>query len=399
MKETLPLNEWLPLLGLTVVAFIFNTSEFMPIGLLSDIAHAFDISEAKAGMLISAYSWVVTLLSLPLMIVASKYNMRGILLGTIAFFGICQVLSAVSTSYAMLMVSRLGVACAHSVFWSIASPVAVRLVSPRHISLALSMIVTGTSVAMIFGLPIGRSIGLYVGWRMTFACIAVITVASLIYLLYVFPKISKGKMFTFHQVPKLVERPVLIRIYLITFLVSSAYYTAYSYIEPFLDQVAGLGGHTITLVLMLFGAAGLAGSFLFSHYYSGHRTIFINASTVSMAAALFLLYPAAFNIYTIVILCAFWGMAAIAFNVSFQAEIIKAVPQDVSAIAMSLFSGIFNLGIGCGTWMGGTVAEHYSISAVGFAGGIIALAAIGYGYIRVAKMIHTKKLRRVTHIR
>ena len=84
MNQKLTIREWLPLIGMTVAAFIFNTSEFMPIGLLTDIADDFQITEAKAGMLISAYSWAVMLLSLPLMLLASRISFRKLLLGTIA---------------------------------------------------------------------------------------------------------------------------------------------------------------------------------------------------------------------------------------------------------------------------------------------------------------------------
>lgn len=91
MNQKLTIREWLPLIGMTVAAFIFNTSEFMPIGLLTDIADDFQITEAKAGMLISAYSWAVMLLSLPLMLLASRISFRKLLLGTIALFGIGQV--------------------------------------------------------------------------------------------------------------------------------------------------------------------------------------------------------------------------------------------------------------------------------------------------------------------
>ena len=91
MNQKLTIREWLPLIGMTVAAFIFNTSEFMPIGLLTDIADDFQITEAKAGMLISAYSWAVMLLSLPLMLLASRISFRKLLLGTIALFGIGQI--------------------------------------------------------------------------------------------------------------------------------------------------------------------------------------------------------------------------------------------------------------------------------------------------------------------
>ena len=182
MQSKMTLKEWLPLLGITVSAFIFNTSEFMPIGLLTDIADSFHITEAHAGVLITVYSWIVMLLSLPLMLLLNKIDFKRLLLGTIALFGIFQMLSAFSASYGMLMISRIGVACTHSVFWSIASPAAVSVVSEKFRSLALSMVVTGTSIAMILGLPLGRIIGLHMGWNMAFFCVGIIAFITTAYL-------------------------------------------------------------------------------------------------------------------------------------------------------------------------------------------------------------------------
>lgn len=143
----------------------------MPIGLLTSIASDFQITEAQAGVMISAYSWAVTILSLPLMLLACKVEYRKLLLMTLGMFCLGQALSAFSSQYALLTASRICVACAHSVFWSIAAPMAVQLVEKEHRSTALSMVATGTSIAMILGLPLGRVIGLYIGWRMTFLTI------------------------------------------------------------------------------------------------------------------------------------------------------------------------------------------------------------------------------------
>ena len=390
-KQKMPLKAWLPLIGMTVSAFIFNTSEFMPIGLLSDIAANFGITESHAGLLISVYSWVVTLLSLPLMLLVSKMSYRKLLLGTIALFGIFQVLSGVSASYGMLMVSRIGVACTHAIFWSVASPIAVRLVPEEHQTLAMSMIVTGTSVAMIFGLPLGRVIGLTVGWRMTFLCVAAVAFLVLFYLLFVFPKMSNGTPFQIRQLPQILKRRQLLGIYLITFLVASAYYTGYSYIEPFLKQVAHLADSWITIVLTLFGAAGLLGSFLFSRLYDKHRYAFIRFIIASVAVALLCLRVASISLYLVILVCVLWGMAVTAFNVAFQAEAIKAVPEEASAVAMSLFSGIFNLGIGCGTWLGGTFCNQLSIANIGYAGGIIGVLAVLYCIFRMIPLWKAKQ--------
>lgn len=160
--------NWLSLLGLTFATFIFNTSEFIPIGLLTDIKNDFGLTEATVGMLISVYAWAVMILSLPLMLLVSKMEMKRLMLWLLGLFSVFQFMSYASTSYAMLMCSRIGVACAHAVFWSVISPIAVRIVPDRYRSIALSMVVTGSSIAMILGMPLGRIIGLHVGWRMTF---------------------------------------------------------------------------------------------------------------------------------------------------------------------------------------------------------------------------------------
>ena len=179
----------------------------------------------------------------------------------------------------------------------------------------------------------------------------------LFYLLFVFPKMSNETPFQIRQLPQILKRRQLLGIYLITFLVASAYYTGYSYIEPFLKQVAHLADSWITIVLTLFGAAGLLGSFLFSRLYDKHRYAFIRFIIASVAVALLCLRVASVSLYLVILVCVLWGMAVTAFNVAFQAETIKAVPEEASAVAMSLFSGIFNLGIGCGTWLGGTVCN------------------------------------------
>ncbi|MBR1888506.1 MAG: MFS transporter, partial [Candidatus Methanomethylophilus sp.] len=168
-------RQWLPLIGLTVSVFIFNMSEFMPVGLLTSIADDFGTSESQTGLIISFYAWAVAICSLPLMLLLRKVDYRPMLLMAVLTFTVFQFLSGISTSYWMLMASRIGVALAHSVFWSIAAPLAVSVVEFRYHRFALSVMAVGTSVAMILGLPLGRVIGLAMGWRMSFFAIAAVS--------------------------------------------------------------------------------------------------------------------------------------------------------------------------------------------------------------------------------
>ena len=376
MKSRMTRKEMLPLVGMTISAFIFNTSEFMPIGLLTDIAGSFSISESKAGMLITVYSWIVMLLSLPLILLVSKIDFRKLFMGTIALFGICQIMSVLAPSYGVLMASRIGVACTHAIFWSIASPVAIRLVNEEHRSFALSMVVTGTSIATIAGLPLGRLVGQYMGWRVTFLIVGIIAFAVLVYMAFVFPKIASGEQFHVKDLPALLKNPVLICLYAQTILFVLGYYTVYSYIEPFMQQVAKLQNNVITIVLLIFGAMGLLGSYLFSKLYDRHRFAFIGTVMATLLVWLLFLLPASKSLATMVILCAFWGITAMAFNVTTQSEVIRSVDEKGSAVATALYSGLFNLGIGGGSWIGGIVCDKGAISYIGFVGAVFAVISV-----------------------
>ena len=390
MVTKMSFKNWLPLLGLTCAAFIFNTSEFIPIGLLSDIAEDFSTTEAHAGMLISVYAWIVMVLSLPLMLLVSKIELRKLMLCTIVMFMVCQLLSSFSTTYSMLMASRIGVACTHAIFWSIVSPLAVSIVPDYSRPLALSMIVTGTSIAMIFGLPLGRLIGLSIGWRTTFLYVGIIAFITAIYLMSCLPKVPNKDGFTLHNLPALLKNPLLIGLYILSLLVATSYYTGYSYIEPFLKQVAGLSDGLITTTLMIFGGAGIIGSFSFSRFYPKNSFRFMNTVLLGIAASLLLFRLSALLPATVIMLCAVWGMAVTAFNVALQAEIINHSPQNATSISMSIFSGIFNLGIGCGTLLGGYVCTYIAIDKIGYVGGAVAVMAFVYWYMRVQKLLRAK---------
>ena len=390
MEEHMTPRHWLALVGLTFATFIFNTSEFVPIGLLTDIKEDFHLTEASVGMLISVYAWVVMLLSLPLMILVSRMEMRRLMLWLIGLFGVCQVMSYLSTSYPMLMASRIGVACTHSIFWSVVSPIAVRIAPERHKALALSMVVTGSSVAMVLGMPIGRMIGLHVGWRMTFLSIGIFAFATLLYAACFLPPVPNRGGFSPRKLPALLSQRVLQGIYLFTLLVATAYYVCYSYVEPFLKQVALMPDSLVTATLMIMGGAGFVGSLIYARCYDRRPRLFIATMVGLLAMTLLCIQPMAVGALPSIGTFALMGMAATAYNVAMQSVIIQVTSQESTAVAMSIFSGIFNLGIGCGAYFGGAICTHDTIAHIGLAGGALALLALLYWTLRLGRMVNRR---------
>lgn len=372
-QEAGALSLWAPVVGLTLSAFIFNTSEFIPIGLLSDIARDFQITESEAGMIITVYAWIVTVLSLPLMLLASKVEFKKLLLSILALFVLSHFLSAVAPSYITLMLSRAGVAFSHSIFWSIASPLAVRIAPQGKRATALGLVVTGTSVAMIAGLPLGRMVGLYMGWRATFFSIGLVALAVAIFLLFVFPKVPANTQgSSFAKVPGILKNPALIGVYVLTALIFTANFTAYSYIEPFMAQVVNMPENEITFSLTMFGLAGIVASVFFSRFFERHPIVFFAIGTFGLGIFLLLLQFCSAHIWSAMLLCVFWGIAFTIFGLVFQSVVIRLEPQ-ATPIAMSIYSGIANVGIGGGALVGGWVCAWPAIEAIGYAGAAFAM--------------------------
>ena len=378
--------RWLPVLTLTLCTFVFNTSEFIPIGLLTDIGRDFGRTEAEMGWLVTTYAWVVALMSLPLMLLASKMECRRLMMSVLALFVASHVLSAVASNYWILLASRLGVACSHAIFWSVVSPLAVE-VAPKHkTSAALGLVVAGSSIAMIAGLPLGRVLGLYLGWRMTFLAIGLVAAIALVCLWRFFPSVHSRNAVALDKVPALLSRPALMGIYILTPLIMTGNFTVYSYIEPFLAQVTGMLPDRITWVLVAYGAVGILGSWIFSHFFDRRPIGFLQFSVFGIVASLFLMAPLGGGELTIVLLCIFWGLAVTLYNLVFQSAIIRAVPSG-TAVAMSVYSGIYNVGIGSGALVGGLVCTHASIADIGWAGGAIAAAGALFCLLRVGPVM------------
>lgn len=368
-------REWLALAGLACCAFVMNTSEFMPIGLLVDIAADFAMTEAEAGAVVTIYAWAVALLSIPLMVALSRMSPTRLLLGVIALFCAGQIASAAAPTFALLVAGRLLVAAAHAVFWSVVSPVAVRIVGAQHSSAAIATIAVGSSIAMVCGLPIGRIIGLAIGWRMTFACVGAVSAVLLVYLALILPRLGAGEPFSVKSLPSLFKHAPLLGIYIVTALYATGQFTCYSYIEPFLQQVAGFPDGMITLALALYGAAGFVGSAIFSRVYDKARFAFMRAAVLGVAAMMAVLLAVAGSSVATIVVCCVWGAFYTAYNVAFQAEVISNAPEGTTMVAMSAYSGIFNIGIGAGTWIGGVVVAGGGIADVGLVGAAIGVAA------------------------
>ncbi|EBD3930115.1 sugar transporter [Salmonella enterica] len=366
---------WLRVVTLAIAAFIFNTTEFVPVGLLSDIAESFHMQTAQVGIMLTIYAWVVAVMSLPFMLLTSQMERRKLLICLFVLFIASHVLSFLAWNFTVLVISRIGIAFAHAIFWSITASLAIRLAPAGKRAQALSLIATGTALAMVLGLPIGRVVGQYFGWRTTFFAIGMGALITLLCLIKLLPKLPSEHSGSLKSLPLLFRRPALMSLYVLTVVVVTAHYTAYSYIEPFVQNVAGLSANFATVLLLILGGAGIIGNLVFGKLGNRHASSLVSIAIALLVVCLLLLLPAADSEAHLAILSIFWGIAIMVIGLGMQVKVLALAP-DATDVAMALFSGIFNIGIGAGALVGNQVSLHWSMSAIGYIGAIPACAAL-----------------------
>ena len=368
-------KQWVSVCALAVGAFIFNTTEYIPIALLSDIGQSFDKPATEVGMMITVYAWIVALLSLPLMLMTKNIERRKLLLMLFALFALFHALSFFSWNFNILLLSRIGIALTHAVFWSITASLAVRLAPTGKTNQALGLLSTGTVLAMVLGIPLGRVVGQYFGWQLSFLLIGVCAAGVMLVLAKNLPALPSQNTGSLSSLPSLFKRRNLMLLYAMTVLIITAHFTAYSYIEPFVLQVGGFKAEQVTIVLSLYGLAGFAASYLFGKWFAKSQRLFMLGAVAVILLSALLLLPFASFPYAVYALVFIWGVAIVIVSLGMVSKVLSFA-SDATDVANSIYSGLYNVGIGGGALLGHYVTTWFGLSNIGIAGALLAAAAL-----------------------
>lgn len=371
------LGPWLPSVSLGFAAFIFVTTEMLPVGLLPDIAFSMGKTEAATGILLTVYAWMVAALSVPLTVLTGGFNRRSLVLLLLGIFITGNIFSALAGTFVLLMGARICIAMAHAVFWSIATPLAARAAPDGGKARALSIVVVGSSMATVLGVPLGTLLGNYLGWRMAFAAVAAVACVVFAVMCLMLPSTPAANSGSFKSLPGIARNKSLMTIYLLTVVTVSGQFTAMTYFAPFMRQVGGFTPGIVAMLLLVLGGSSIAGSLLGGKFAgrTGHMTLFL---PLFLLAVMFLLLPHAvrLGLAGATVFCFVWGAAFTFTTLIYQLRVLGLSPKALD-VATSIFSGIFNVGIGGGALIGSRVFVGFGVEMnVYVSAALMALAAL-----------------------
>lgn len=368
-----------PLLALAAGAFGIGVTEFAPMGLLPVIATDLGVSIPTAGLLISAYALGV-MLGAPLMtLTTGRMPRRALLIGLAAVFTVGNLLSAISTDYAMLLIARVITSLNHGAFFGVGSIVAAGLVPPNRQAGAVAAMFMGLTIANVVGVPLATWAGDALGWRASFWGIAAIGVGVMAALRLTLPQLSAPTGGNIAAELRVLSRGSVLAALALTVIGSSAMFTVFTYIAPILREQTHASLGFVTAMLVTYGLGLTLGNWLGGKFAdeSVDRTLIVTLASLSAILVAFAVaMPFAVPTSILVFL---WGIASFALVPPLQVRVMGAA-GDAPNLASAMNIGAFNLGNAIGAAVGGAViAGGLGYPAVSLAGAV----ASGLGLLLV----------------
>jgi predicted MFS family arabinose efflux permease len=365
---------------LAASAFVYVTAETLPIGLLPNIAGDLHVPEARVGLLVTSYAVVAGLTTIPLTALTLRMPRRRLITATVAVFAVSQAAAALAPSFGVLAGARLICALAHGVFWSALAPLAARLAPPGRSGQATAFVFVGNSLAIVLGVPVSTALGQWLGWRVALGVLALGGAVCVVLLRAVVPALdalpadrAARTSAALRSAVTIIRSGPVAAVCLITAVLVIGHFAAYTYIAPLVRRDGGLSGAGLSLLLLGYGATGLAANAVAGRFVDRRPGTVLLTTVAGVVVGLAVLIPVVGPLPT-VLAALLWGAAFTATPVCLQASILRVAPQAADA-ASAMYVVAFQIGIGGGALVGERLVTAGHLAALPVVGATLALAA------------------------
>ncbi|MGO1462248.1 MAG: MFS transporter [Marinobacter sp.] len=370
-----PRKVMLIIFSLAMGGFGIGTGEFAIMGLMPNVASDFGITEPQVGHLISAYALGVVVGAPVLAIFGAQFFRKHLLIALMAFYAVGNFASALAGSYETLMVSRFIAGLPHGAYFGVAALVAASLVPLNKRAKAVSYIMMGLALALLFGNPLATLMGQHLEWRYAFGFVACVATLTTVLVFFILPlnreeerRSSLGELRAFN-------RPQIWYPLAIGSVGFAGMFCVFSYLAPTLLNVTQVEPIWIPIGLFVFGLGGFVGNMLGGWLFD--RFQFKSVGMILLWAAIMLaLFPIATgSIWSILIAC-FLVALMVSLGPALQTHLMD-VAQGAQTLAAASHHAAFNLANALGPWLGGmAISAGMGWQVTGYVGSATAVAGL-----------------------
>jgi MFS transporter, DHA1 family, inner membrane transport protein len=362
-------------LALAVGGFAIGTTEFATMSLLRYFARDLGIDEPTAGHVISSYALGVVVGAPIIAVLSARVTRRTLLMGLMGVFALGNLLSALSPSYAWMLVFRFLSGLPHGAYFGIATLVAASLVPTEKRTQAVGRVLLGLTVATIVGVPLANWTGRVYGWRLTFVAVAGLALLCAILISSYAPRDR-----TVAGASPLRELGALKRSQVWLTLATGAIgfggiFAVYTYLGSTLIDVTHVSAAIAPVVFSMFGVGMTVGNLVVPRF--ADRALMPTAGMLLAASAVVLaVYPfAAANFWTVTVDVFLIGVGG-ALATVLQTRLMD-VAGEAQSLAAALNHSAFNVANALGPWLGGmAIAAGFGLPSTGYVGCALALGGL-----------------------
>ncbi len=370
--------HWGGVFALSFGAFALVASEFIPVSLLTPMASELQVTEGMVGQGIAISGLFAVLTSLSIAALTGGMNRRTLLIGLAALMGVSGALIALAPGYLPFMVGRAFIGVVIGGFWSMSAATAMRLVPAGRVPRALAIVNGGNALATVLAAPLGSYLGSIIGWRGAFFCLVPVSIVCVAWLWFSLPSLAApGRsgtrstgfrgiftIFTAFRDPTVAWGMAACGAFFM------GQFILFTYVRPFLETVTRIDVTAISLVLLVLGVTGFAGTALIGRFLGPglHRTLIAIPAVMALIAAALIPFGAWFA--AVVILLGLWGLLGTSAPVGWWSWVAQAMPHNAEQ-GGGLMVAVVQTCIAFGSTLGGLLFD-----SIGYQSTFLASAAV-----------------------
>lgn len=354
-------TAWSAVFSMTLCVAMLIASEFMPVSLLTPIAHGLDATEGQAGQAISISGFFAVAASLLITTLVGRLDRKWVLVSMTSCMLASLVLIAVAPNFIVLMIARALLGICIGGFWALATAVIMRLAPSDKVSSALATMYTGQAVAAAFAAPIGSYLGGLIGWRGVFWVLVPLVGLNLIWQLVSLPAMPSSSRQTMGSLFRVLKRPHFARGIAAVIFTFAGAFSMFTYLRPFLENVTGVDVTLLSVLFLVLGCAGFVGTWFGGKLANGRVIRLLQLLPIVMGLVTLALLGFGQILLIVALLLAIWGAMNTAMSVGWMAWVSQNM-DDAPESAGSLIVAAIQSAILVGAALGGSLLDHFGIT-------------------------------------